>query len=313
LTGSPSRVIKKELIEREEISRESRKVGEGKVSSKSTEEVERIVIEDSVEGESYMVRTLGTEICIEEGEEPLPPRDVLTPVMESTPVEGREKGNGKLILRRPLTAPKKKLWVEPKSTKKRPDEGESSSSESESSVSKRSNTSMVGGERRGGGEEDYIQGVGHISQGPPRRYGARSTRVQVDVDSVAGVQEISAIDDEDGMMTGGDGDGNFGVRRVSARSWLEGSEVDLGGDLEDLDDQLFHLIQTVPAPWTISPVLRVAVVSFPDRAPWYLRMKISTILLSMRKTAQHILMRSIRNAPAVNPLTTMTVPLDMDG
>jgi len=117
------------------------------------------------------------------------------------------------------------------------------------------------------------------------------------------------------MMGGGDGDG---VRVVTARSWLEGSEVgqggdlDVGGDLEDLDDQLFHLIQTVPAPWTIARALRLAVVTFPDLAPWYLRMKISTIILTMRKTAQHILMRSIRNTPAVNPLTAMTVPLDMD-
>jgi len=35
LAGSPSRVIKEELIEREEISREGKKVGDGKVSSES--------------------------------------------------------------------------------------------------------------------------------------------------------------------------------------------------------------------------------------------------------------------------------------
>jgi len=103
-----------------------------------------------------------------------------------------------------------------------------------------------------------------------------------------------------------------------ARSWLEGGEVgrggdlDVGGDMEDMDDQLFHLIQDEPIPWTVARVLRPAIVSFPDRALWYLRMKIWTILFTMRKTAQHILMRSIRNAPAVNPLTAMTVPLDMD-
>jgi len=117
------------------------------------------------------------------------------------------------------------------------------------------------------------------------------------------------------MMTGGDGDG---VRVVTARSWLEcskvarGGDLDVGGDLEDLDDQLFHLIQSIPAPWTVARILRLAVISFPDRVTWYLQMKISTILLTMRKTAQHILMRSIRSAPAVNPLTAMTVPLDMD-
>jgi len=116
---------------------------------------------------------------------------------------------------------------------------------------------------------------------------------------------------------------------MSARSWLEGGEeerggdLDIGGDLEDLDDQLFHtyiiipyihnyIMQTVPAPCTIARALRLAVVAFPDRAPWYPRMKISTIIPTMRKTAQHILIRSIRTAPAVNPLTAMTVPLDMD-
>jgi len=90
-SGSPSRVIKEELIEREEILREGRKVGDGKVSSESTEEVKKIIIEDSVEEENYMVRAVGTESWVQEGEEPVPPRDVLTPVMDSTPLEGREK------------------------------------------------------------------------------------------------------------------------------------------------------------------------------------------------------------------------------
>jgi len=125
--------------------------------------------------------------------------------------------------------------------------------------------------------------------------------------SAAGANKTQMTEDDD-----------VGVRVVSAHSWLEGGEegrggdLDIGGDLEDLDDQLFHIIQTVPTPCTIARALRLAVVAFPDRAPWYLRMKISTIVLTMRKTAQHILMRSIRNAPAVNPLTAMTVPLDMD-
>jgi len=140
-------------------------------------------------------------------------------------------------------------------------------------------------------------------------------RVRTNKDYKAGLQIITNLDEEHGMATGGD-DG--GVRVVTARSWLEGSQVgqggdlDVGGDLEDMDDQLFHLIQDVPAPWTVARVLCLAIVLFPDRAPWYLRIKISTLLLTMRKTAQHILMRSIRNAPAVNPLTAMTVPLEME-
>jgi len=136
LSSSPSRVIKEELIEREETLKERRKVGDGKVSSESTKEVERIIIEYSVEGESYMVRTVGTERRVEEGEEPVPPRDVIMPIVESIPVEGRGKGKGNLKLR-PLIAPNFFLWVEPE---KKPDKRESSSSGSESSTSKRSVT-----------------------------------------------------------------------------------------------------------------------------------------------------------------------------
>jgi len=40
LNSSPSREIKEELIEKEEVSRGSRKTGDGKVSSESTEETE---------------------------------------------------------------------------------------------------------------------------------------------------------------------------------------------------------------------------------------------------------------------------------
>jgi len=55
--NSPSRDVKEELIERE-MSRENRKTGDGKVSSDSAEEGERIVIDDSSEGESFMIRTI---------------------------------------------------------------------------------------------------------------------------------------------------------------------------------------------------------------------------------------------------------------
>jgi len=138
--------------------------------------------------------------------------------------------------------------------------------------------------------------------------------VQVTHEPETGRNIISGVEDDEDAMTGAGGDR---VRRVTARSWLEGEvkrgdDLDMDGELEDLDEQLYHLIQTIPAPWTVAHVLRLAVISFPDRAPWYLRSVISTIFLTLRKTAQHILMQSIRRAPAVNPLTTMTVPLDMD-
>jgi len=89
-------------------------------------------------------------------------------------------------------------------------------------------------------------------------------------------------------------------------------DLAVGGELDDLDEHLIQIILGIPPPWTVPRVLQHAVISFPERAPWYLRSVISTVLLTMRKTSQHILMQSIRKAPAVNPLTAMTVPLDMD-
>jgi len=146
LDESPSRTMKKELIERMETSRESRKVGDGKVSSESAEEIERIVIEDSVEGENYLSRTVGQE----EDDEPVPHRNVLTPVLESTPMEGHEKERGKLSFR-PLTAPPKK-WVAAESTDEVPDKYETDqydkSSSGESSADRKSPLSVVSSGRR---------------------------------------------------------------------------------------------------------------------------------------------------------------------
>jgi len=111
--NSPSRGVKEELIERE-----NRKTGDGKVSSDSAEEGKRIVIDDSTEGESFMVRTMQQE----EGDEPAPLRDLLTPTLESTPCEGHER-EGRKASFRPI-APKKQLWVQPE-----PREGETEEEE----------------------------------------------------------------------------------------------------------------------------------------------------------------------------------------
>jgi len=149
---------------------------------------------------------------------------------------------------------------------------------------------------------------------PPPGYGDRATRVQVYFNERTGLpfREIGATEDGDEMLTGG-GDGrDLRVRRVTARSWLEGGESDEDTGIEDLDDQLFRIIATTPRPWTVSRVLRIAVAKYPERAPRYLRSKISTLMLSMKRTAKNILIRSIRNAPAVNPQTSMIVPLDLD-
>jgi len=77
-----------------------RKTGDGKVSSDSADKGERINIDDSIKGESFMVRTTRQE----EEDELVPPRDLMTPTLESTPYEGHEREDKKP---RSLTAPKK--------------------------------------------------------------------------------------------------------------------------------------------------------------------------------------------------------------
>jgi len=147
----------------------------------------------------------------------------------------------------------------------------------------------------------------------PRGYGDRATRTHVRFNDRTELKEISAAVEGDEMLTGGgDGERDLRVRRVTARSWLEGYGSDEEDGIEDIDDQLYRIIDSTPLPWTISRALRIAVQTYPQRAPWYLRSKISTIMMSMRKTAQNILTRSIRTAPAVNPQTSMTVPLNLD-
>jgi len=111
--NSPSRDVKEKLIDRE-ISRENRKTCDGKVSSDSAEEGERIVIDDSTEGESFMISTMRQE----EGDEPAPLRNILTPILESTPCEGHEREGGRKASFRPLTAPKKQMWVQPEEKEK---------------------------------------------------------------------------------------------------------------------------------------------------------------------------------------------------
>jgi len=146
----PAREVNAEMIEREEGSRESRKKGDGKMSSESADEAEHIVIEDSMEGEVYMVSSM-----IQDGKgEPNPPRDVVMPVMESTPLEGREKGKGYTGFR-PLTAPKKKMWVQPEAEVN--EEEEEKSSDEESSTSRRSPLSAISSGRRVPVKEEAAQ------------------------------------------------------------------------------------------------------------------------------------------------------------
>jgi len=173
------------------VSRESRKNGDGKVSSDSAEEIERIVIEDSMEGETYLIRTV-----VQDGEdERTPHRDVLTLVLESTPIEGREKERGKAGFR-PLTAPKKKMWVQPESEGR--DEGEEEKSSSgESSTGRRSPLSAISSGRRVPENEVPVHLRG------PRRYGDRATKVHVRFNEKNGLGEVVDGEEGDQMLTGG--------------------------------------------------------------------------------------------------------------
>jgi len=173
LGGSPSRSVKEELIGREEIYRDSRKGGDGKMSSESAEEIEKITIEDSIKEDSFMVRAVGLEGCSEEIDQPEPRGEVSTPLIsESTPSEGRgmwrEENKG-----RPQYVAKKKLWVEPERTI---EEGRDTSSDGESVTSRHSTMSKRYVERRaaGDGTRDGMQEC--CLQQRPQGFGARNTR-----------------------------------------------------------------------------------------------------------------------------------------
>jgi len=178
--GSPSREIKEELIERE-MTKENRRTGDGKVSSDSAEEVERILIDDSSEVESFMVRAAGRR-----DDEPEPPRDILTPTLESTPCEGHEK---KIRRPRQLTAPKKKLWVQTGTGKEETKEEEDRRSNIESIESevRRSPLSAVSSGR----VLDPEGGVPpHLRE--PRAFGDRLTRTHVRFNDRTGMREVSS-------------------------------------------------------------------------------------------------------------------------
>jgi len=115
LGGSPSRSFKEELIENEEMSRNIRNGGDGKVSSESTEETEKIVIEDSAEEESFVIGTVITDKKEGDEEQPEPPGEISTlRLSESTPVirQTMERGVREEKDRsRPLYVAKKKYGL----------------------------------------------------------------------------------------------------------------------------------------------------------------------------------------------------------
>jgi len=92
--------------------------------------------------------------------------------------------------------------VEPE---RKSEERDNVNSGSESSSSQQFATTERSDRRRVETGDDCPQVERRVLQGPPRRYGygARSTRMGVNIDREKGVQEISAVGDDNMGMTGG--------------------------------------------------------------------------------------------------------------
>jgi len=89
--------------------------------------------------------------------------------------------------------------------------------------------------------------------GELRGFGDRTSRTHVRFNDRTGLREISAVVEGDEMLTGGgDGGRDLRVRRVTARSWLEGYGSDNEEGIEDIDDQIDRIIDSTPFP-CVSP------------------------------------------------------------
>jgi len=228
--------------ERGNLQGDSRNDGVGKISSESAEEIEKITIEDSSDGNSFMIWTVGLQWRSEDMDQRELPGEVPTPpINESTLIDGRVIRKDE-IKARPQYVAKKQLWVEPERTI---EEGRDTSSDDESVTSRHSTMSKRYVERRAGGDGTR-DGAPTFTQQRPRGFGARHTRVRVKQGPETGFLVVRAVEDDDvGLATGADGDG---VWVVSVRSWLGGGEVVRGGDLAvggELDDLDEHLIQII--------------------------------------------------------------------
>jgi len=174
----------------------------------------------------------------------VPPRDILTPTLESTPYEGYEKEERKP---RSLTAPKKKLWVQTEPRERETEEEDDKKSSSGESEVRRSPLSVISN-----GTITIAENRIPLHLRELRGYGDRATRTHVRFNDRTGLREISAVVQGDEMLTGrGDGGRDLRVRRGTARSWLEDYGSDEEDGIEDVDDQLYRIIEATPLPWTI--------------------------------------------------------------
>jgi len=163
------------------VSRGSRKTSDGKVSSGSAEETERIMINDSNE-ESYTIQ----RVTQEDEDEPELHREIPTPVSESTPYDGHEKWAGKMNSR-PLTPPKKQMWVQPESRKTKTEGENRKSSDDESPASRRSPKSVISSGMMMAPEHEVPL---HLKE--PRAFGDRITRTHVRFNDRTGMRDDSS-------------------------------------------------------------------------------------------------------------------------
>jgi len=165
---------------------------------------------------------------------------------------------------RPLTAPKKKMWVQPESREVETEGKDRKSSDDESPASRRSPVSVISGGRVMAPEYEVPL---HLRE--PRAFGDRTNRTHVRFNHRTGRRNVRGkMRGGNEILTGGgDGETDLRVRRVTAGSWLEGYGSNEDDGVEDIDDQLYRIIDSTPAPWTISRALRIAIQRYPQRAP----------------------------------------------
>jgi len=80
----------------------------------------------------------------------------------------------------------------------------------------------------------------------------------------------------------------------------------------DVGDDVFNLIRETPPPWSMGRIFRLAMRQFRNVDRITLRATIVAILYTMRKTAQHILMSSIRHGNTRDADHASTIHLDLD-
>jgi len=83
-------------------------------------------------------------------------------------------------------------------------------------------------------------------------------------------------------------------------------------DDADLADDIYAFIRRTPLPWTQSRMMQVASVELRGVDRDTLRATIAGVLTGMRKTAQHILMASIRNGTPRRGGRAATIYFDTD-